>query len=263
MANPVYHVYIDFNCVNFAGVHDFTTDIDDVSDDVKHIRISRGKDKDSNTYPAATMELLLENSSGRYYPTATTGDYVGLVRLWLPVKVEAVYGGTTYPLYYGYINRITAYPIKSKQDIYFYCTDGIDLLSKTIVVQDMDHKTVMNDGEAVSSVLNAAGWKTADINCTFQNTGDTVTKAGHGLSAYDTVMFSGASIPVSISKVTTYYVVNPLENTFQIAEIPGGDIIVFTADGSGSYHEIIRRAIDFDGGDITNFPDTFEFVKGD
>lgn len=261
MTNPTYQVYIDFDCADFAGAHDFTTAIDDISADVKHLRISRGKDKDSNTYPAATMEMVLENSSGKYYPTATTGDLVGKVRLWLPVKVEATYATVVYPLYYGYINRITAYPIQSKQDIYFYATDGIDLLAKTIVVQDMDDKTVINDGEATHSVLNAANWRTADIACTMQNAGDTVTKNGHGLANADMVMFSGASIPAALDIFVTYYVVNKTNNTFQVETSIGGGAVVFAGDGSGYYHKILRRSIDVDGGDICNFPDTFEFTK--
>ena len=258
---PTYHVMVDWDCADFAGFHDFTQGYDDITADVKHFRISRGKDKDSNTYPAATMEMILENSSGKYYPTATTGEYVGKVRLWLPVKVTAIYGGTTYPLFYGYINRITAYPIKSKQEIYFYATDGIDLLTKTIVVQDMDDKTVMNDGEAVNQVLNAAGWKMPLIACTMQTSADTVTKNGHGLVNGDNVMFTGASIPAALDPLVMYVVVNADINVFGVALTAGGAYIDFAADGSGYYYQVPRRDIDVDGGDITNFPDTFEFTK--
>jgi len=261
MTVPTYHVYTDWDCANWAGAHDFSASYDDITQDVKHLRINRGKQKDANTYPAATLEMLLENSTGKYYPQATSGDYVGKVRLWLPVKVTADFGGVTYPLFYGYINRITAYPIKNKQEIYFYATDGIDLLTKQIVVQDMDDKIVMNDGEAVNQVLNAANWRTPDIACTFQHSGNTVTKSGHGLGGNDKVMFSGVSLPASVDPLVTYYVQNPQANTFQVALTENGDIVQFAGDGSGYYHEILRRAVDVDGGDITNFPQTFEFVK--
>lgn len=257
---PTYHIYVDWDCADFAGVHNFTEGYDDITADVKHFRTSRGKDKDSNSYPAATLEMVLENSSGKYYPTATTGDYVGKVRLWLPVKVIAEFGGVTYPQYYGYINRITAYPIKNKQDIYFYATDGIDLLAKTIVVQDMDHKTVMTDGKAVHLVLNAANWKTVNA-CTMQNTGDTVTAASHGLDNGDLVMFSGAGLPAELSTEIIYYVAAKTDNTFRVSSEMGGGSIVFAGDGSGFYITMPRRAIDLDGGDITNFPETFEFTK--
>lgn len=261
MTLPVYYVYVDWDCANWAGDHDFTTDIDDITADVKHLRISRGKDTDSNTYPAATLEMILENSSGKYYPTATAGDLVGKVRLWLPVKVVATFGGNTYNLFYGYLNRITAYPIKNKQDIYFYATDGIDLLTKTIVVQDMDDKTVMSDGEAVHQVLNAANWITSLVPCTFQNAGDTVTKVGHGLVDDDRVMFSGASLPVAVDTAVCYYVRWASADTFWVTTTLGGDAVVFDGDGSGYYQEVLRRSVDVDGGDIAYFPDTFEFAK--
>lgn len=261
MTVPTYHIKVDWDCVDFAGVHDFTAEYDDITADVKHFRISRGKDRDSNTYPAATLELMIENSSGKYYPTATTGDLAGKVRLWLPVKVTAEFGSVTYPLYYGYINRITAYPIKNKQEIYFYATDGIDLLSKTIVVQDMDHKTVMCDGEATHQVLNAAGWKMAPIACTMEKAASTVTKAGHGLVTGDQVMFTGASIPSSVDQLVAYCVRYITPDTFWITLTVGGDAVGISEDGSGYYYQVPRRAVDTDGGDITYFPETFEFTK--
>jgi hypothetical protein len=183
MAQPIYSIAIDWDCVDWAGAHDFTTASDDITSDVKAFRISRGKDKESNSYPAATLEMTIENSSGNYYPTNIGKNPGPKVRLWLPVRVQATYDGTTYDLFYGYLNRITAYPIKNRQEIYFYATDGIDLLAKQIVIQDMDDKTTMNDGAAVNLVLDAASWNET------------------------------------------------------------------------------RRAIDVDGGDITSFPDTFEFEK--
>jgi len=258
---PTYKVYVDWDCANWAGIHDFTTLIDDITDDVQHIHINRGRDRDANTYPAATMEMVLENSSGKYYPTAIAGDLVGKVRLWLPVKFQATLGVTTRVLFYGFINRITAYPIRDKRNIYFYVTDGSDLLTKTIIVQDMDDKTVMSDGEAIHQVLNAAGWKMDDVACTMQDAGDTVTKNGHGLSGDDNVMFKGSSLPAELDPLAMYYVVNPLANTFQVSLTSGGAIINFDSDGSGYYYRVMRRAVDVDGGDIANFPDTFDFTK--
>jgi hypothetical protein len=260
MTLPVYYVYIDWDCIDWSGVHDFSAAIDNITADVKHLRVTRGKDQDSNTYPAATLDLTLENSSGKYYPTATAGDLVGKVRLWLPVKVVTTFGGTTYSLFYGYINRITAYPIKNRQDIYFYATDGIDLLSKTIVVQDMDDKSVMSDGEAIHRVLNAANWNQTRA-CTMQNAGDTITDNGHGLQNDDQVMFIGSGIPAAIDSESLYYVVNQTDNTFQVSIAEGGGIIPFAGDGTGFYVVVLRRAVDLDGGDIAYFPDTFEFTK--
>jgi hypothetical protein len=181
MTQPTYSICIDWDCADWAGVHDFTGD--DITSDVERFRIYRGKDKDTNSYPAATLELTINNLTGNYYPTNAAGTPGPKVRLWLPVRVQATYNAVTYNLYYGYINRITAHPTRSMRYIYFYATDGIDLLAKQIVIQDMDDKTVMTDGEAAGFILDAASWNAA------------------------------------------------------------------------------RRSIDVDGGDITDFPDTFEYEK--
>jgi len=86
---PVYKIYVDWDCADWAGVHDFSQSYDDITGDVKHLSISRGKDRDANTYPAATMEMVLNNFAGRYYPTTITGDLVGKIRLRLPVMAQA------------------------------------------------------------------------------------------------------------------------------------------------------------------------------
>jgi hypothetical protein len=181
VTQPTYSICIDWDCADWAGVHDFTGD--DITSDVERFRTSIGKDKESNCYPAATLELVINNLSGNYYPTNAGGTPGTKVRLWLPVRVQATYTEVTYNLFYGYINKIRAEPTRSKRYIYFYVTDGIDLLGKQIIIQDMDDKTVITDGAAVEAILDAASWNAA------------------------------------------------------------------------------RRSIDVDGGDITNFPDTFEYEK--
>ena len=162
MINPVYSICIDWDCTALHGTHDFTGD--DITDNVKAFRITRGKSKDENTYPAATLELTLENSTGKYYPTLTTSPLYPKIRLGLPVRVQATYNEVTYSLFYGYLNRITAYPIRDKQEVYFYATDGIDLLAKCIVIQDMDDKVNQSDGASVDEVLNAVIWNMARRN---------------------------------------------------------------------------------------------------
>ena len=137
MTQPTYAICIDWECTDWAGTHDFTSISpvkDDITEYVKSFRISRGAAHDQRIYPAATLELTLENSDGRFYPTLSTSPYYGYLRLWLPVQVIATYDEDDYPLFYGYLNRVTAYPLKSKQEAYIYATDGIDLLAKSIVV---------------------------------------------------------------------------------------------------------------------------------
>ncbi len=161
-------VYVDWDCVDWAGAHDFSDPpeartYDDISEDVLigWPKISGLANRDEAVYPARTCDLALRNDTGKYFLGNTGSVLYNRIRLWLPVKVEAIYNEVTYPRFYGYINRITFYPIKDKQTAYFYATDGTDLLAKTIIVQDMDDKTVKTDGEGCDDILTAAGWNAA------------------------------------------------------------------------------------------------------
>lgn len=156
MINPTYSICIDWDCVALHGAHDFTDD--DITGDVKSFRITRGKSQDDHVYPAATLELTLNNATGKYYPMLTTSPLYPKIRLGLPVRVQAIYNEVTYDLYYGYLNRITLYPMEDRQEAYFYATDGIDLLAKCIVIQDMDDKVNQSDGASVEEVLDAVIW---------------------------------------------------------------------------------------------------------
>ncbi|MCJ7744110.1 MAG: hypothetical protein MUO99_06070 [Dehalococcoidales bacterium] len=162
-----YDVRIDWDCTDWAGVHDFSDPVgartyDDISEYVKSpIRIARNKQPDDWVYPAATLELKLNNISGIFYPTLVTGALYGKIRIWLPIRIIATYNAVDYPLYYGFLNKLACYPIRDKGHVYLYATDGIDVLAKSIIIQDMDDKTtigVVSDGAAVHLLLDAGGW---------------------------------------------------------------------------------------------------------
>lgn len=69
---------------------------------------------------------------------------------------------------------------------------------------------------------------------TFQDTGDTVTLNNHGLTANDVVVFTVITSTTGISINTTYYVVNPTTNTFQLATSAGGAALPLTTNGTGT-----------------------------
>ena len=189
MTIPTYEICIDWSATDWAGAHDFTTSGDDITADVKSFRITRGKETEDNVYPSATLELILENSSGDYYPTLSTGAHYTVARswLWLPVRVRATHLTVVYNLFYGFINRITCSPLRSKKEVYFYATDGLDLLAKTMVIQDMDDKTTMSDGDAIVEILDAAGWSGSGLTTGRRNIDDT---GGEITSMPDTFAFT-------------------------------------------------------------------------
>lgn len=76
--------------------------------------------------------------------------------------------------------------------------------------------------------------QTLVTGATAQNTGDTITSAGHGLVAGDrvriTAIGSGAG---GLSTTTTYYVVSPATDTFKVSLTDGGAAVAITSDGTG------------------------------
>jgi TP901-1 family phage major tail protein len=75
---------------------------------------------------------------------------------------------------------------------------------------------------------------------TFTDTGDLVTLNNHGLIAGQIVRFATVVTTTGISANTTYYVVAPTANTFQVAAIEGGVALALTSDGTGTMNEAFQ-----------------------
>ena len=96
--------------------------------------------------------------------------------------------------------------------------------------------------------------KKSAVNVTFQDSGDTVTLASHGLSNGTKVSFWSITSTTGISTYTTYYVVNTATNTFQLSLTSGGAALPLSTDGSGSMLVSIgtarARALQYDSGTV-------------
>ncbi len=84
-------------------------------------------------------------------------------------------------------------------------------------------------------ILNNAALPT----CTFQDAGDTVTRAAHGLANGTRVRFTTITTTTGISVDTIYFVVNAATDTFQVATTAGGAALPLTTDGSGTYTTLL------------------------
>jgi surface protein len=69
---------------------------------------------------------------------------------------------------------------------------------------------------------------------TFQDAGDTVTLANHGMSNDDMISFSVITTTTGIVINTIYYIISATTNTFQVASTLGGAALPLTTNGSGT-----------------------------
>lgn len=77
--------------------------------------------------------------------------------------------------------------------------------------------------------------KTATVTMTIASPA-VVTWTGHTLQAGDRVILTtSGALPTGLTAGTTYYVVNPATNTFQLAATPGGSAITTTGTQSGTH----------------------------
>lgn len=75
---------------------------------------------------------------------------------------------------------------------------------------------------------------------TAQASGDTITKASHGLSNTQKVIFQSGYAPAGTAANTTYFVVGATTNTFQVAATSGGSALDITADNANVSYGLVK-----------------------
>lgn len=163
MSSPdvTYEVCVDWDAVDWSATPDFSESYDVVStvDGVEFVRWVRGKEREEGNAPAATIEVRLKSGlCSKYSPFTSNPDLRGKIRPWLPIRVRAYHNSVYTVVYTGFISRINYNPHPDVQSVTFYCTDGMDLLARQIIAQDVTNRELCSDGEAIGKILDASGW---------------------------------------------------------------------------------------------------------
>lgn len=144
----------------------------DVSAYVRSIGTSRDKNRDIDTFPAGTCQIVLSNADARFTPANTSGPYTsgGVTKVVpkVPVRVRATWAGTTYGLFFGRVNSWQDdYPGMGED-----CVTTITCSDVTADLAAVDLAELVAGagagelaGARISRILNAAGWQWgADLN---------------------------------------------------------------------------------------------------
>lgn len=99
MAWPTLTLQIAFGSTPMSASPSWTT----VTNDVRSIRIKRGRNHELDRIEAGTMQLEMLNVHGNYWPLNTGGDYSPDVIPGKRISLKAEYNSTTYHLYTGFI----------------------------------------------------------------------------------------------------------------------------------------------------------------
>lgn len=155
-----YEVFVEWGMTDWSASPTFAGTYDDISGDVQTVGWNRGKDSEDGNMPAATFEIRMKSGLvSKYSPFNTSSVLYPNVLPWKVIRVRATFDDSTfYPVFFGYISKYTIVPDLTRQSVTLYCTDGADLLARNLVTLDYETRTGMNDSEAVTSILDAAGW---------------------------------------------------------------------------------------------------------
>ncbi len=89
-----------------------------------------GRQHELQRFEAGTASVTFLNTDGRYSPWNTNSPYSGDLVIAVPIQITASYGGTVYPLFYGYAQSWTPKWLGSGYcDIVLSLYDGLQFLS--------------------------------------------------------------------------------------------------------------------------------------
>lgn len=125
------------------------------------ITIRRGRATERDRIEAGTASLTLDNRTRRYDPNNTSSTYYPYVLPVRPIKIEAAFGGITYPLFRGFVGGWT--PVEpGGQDalVRLQCVDGFEYFASAQIASIS--RPAEDGGARIWAVLDVLGWPTAD-----------------------------------------------------------------------------------------------------
>lgn len=153
------------------------------------IRIERGRETELGYAPAGVAELTMDNSEGDFSPENSGGAYYGTLDLGNSIYIYEVYGGVTYDLFTGQIEKIVPQDVAGDggAQAFILCTDGMDDLNATPVETVL--RTSVKAGQLIEDILDDA--------VAFVSSRDIDT----GITTFDVAFFSGKNALPQIRSV--------------------------------------------------------------
>lgn len=230
-----------------SGPYDGVMFWEDLTKDTRQVSFNRGRMYELDRVDTGTATLELENFDGKYNAHNTTSPYYPNVKPNVPIRIRAVYEGTIYPLWSGFVDRWPVnFPGNSDSLVSVSCSDLFKLLAKARVPNP-------SFSEAVLDLTPRAYWRFTDTatldsgpeaDHTLSYSGGTTDQAGVWLND-EGVLFNGTSNHAVVSDGAA-----DLDNTGSLTLMAW-----VNATGTGA---VIAR----EGGAGTGLPTSYELTVG-
>jgi len=136
----------------------------DISAYARRLRLNRGRSHERDQVSASNLEVVLDNSDGRFDPSYTSGAYYPNVKLNVPIRLRATYNTVTYDLFYGFADAWPqTYPNFTDSTVALSATDGFKLLANVLTdTAEAAEKSGTRVGNLLDDASWPAGWRTLD-----------------------------------------------------------------------------------------------------
>jgi len=154
---------LDSGVLGVNALADSTAVTVDVSSLVDSVKTTRGRTALSDVFNTGTMSLRIIDQTGDFNPMNPSSPYYELLTPMRKVTITASYGGTTYPIFAGYI---TSYNTTTPRDVgeVVYTTiqavDGFRLFQNAQITSVASSTAGQTTGTRIEKILDAIGWPT-------------------------------------------------------------------------------------------------------
>lgn len=140
---------------------DSTSVIVDVSNQVDSIRTDRGRNAAADQFQSGSLSMRIVDQNGDFNPQNTASPYYNLLTPMRKVQISATYGGTTYPVFAGYITGYNTSTPKYVGDVVYTtitAVDGMRLLTNALVTTVTGAVAGEDTGTRIGRILDQIGW---------------------------------------------------------------------------------------------------------
>ncbi len=129
---------------------------EDVTEDCQAFTLTRGRSDDLGQLMAGTAMVELRDQSGKYNPVNASSSLYPNVKPMRAIRIKATYDGTTYGIFYGFLQSIHSQSHPSFPRTTLDCADLFAWLSqRKPTISALGSTTT---GAAIKAILDEIGW---------------------------------------------------------------------------------------------------------
>ncbi len=193
---PAIKVEMGFGASAASSIN--ATEFFDITDYVRTIDVSAGRNHELTPVQASTCTVALDNRDRRFEPDYDGSPYYPNIQPLTPIRILAKYGSTTYILYAGYVEE---WPVTwgqvAESEVTITAVDRFELLNQAILTElAFEAQTT---GARINAVLDAIGFPE----------GDRMIDGGQSIVAATTLLNAsvlGHCLDVAASELGLFYI---------------------------------------------------------